>query len=283
MSLAGLALAVLSLADARPNPDAGIPPWAPTLKPAHVEDAARYRLRRSGDGYVWENDKFEAHVARDGIVTFSDKRASASASAFSFRFAGTGQRRWERPGVAKPTVPEPVLRPSWALPSQSRSESAIPWDEVCPPRVPCYLPPASSMVEASGTFDLTDEMLAGLSQGLHRQDKARFLSATFEFRIRMATQAHKTDLAHAQDVLPGRLETLWNDSRYSAYERRRILYELWSELDETSEGERARSVIVKFIHDRLPCGAPDAYTEAEIEAFTRMHPEKRFRVGDCGR
>jgi len=196
-------------ADAGSNPDAGLPPWAPRLKPAGLEDAASYVLRERGEGYVWENSQFEARVGRDGVVTFKDKRHY-------------------------------------------------------------------------GTFDLTDEIMRMLGQDPYGLEKTRFLSATFEFRINLAIEARKIDVKKALDRLPSYLDDLWGDDRYTPQERRRILYELWSEIDRTPDGDRAARIIEDFVRHHLPCGSPDAYTKSELEAFAKSHPERRFApIDEC--
>jgi hypothetical protein len=124
--------------------------------------------------------------------------------------------------------------------------------------------------------------MRGLGQHPYRTDKARFLSATFEFRIKLAMEARKHDLMSALDRLPEGLDELWSDRRYSARERRRILAELWLEMDRTGEGgegRRAAGIIEQFIRRRLPCGAPDAYTKEELEALAKQHPEQPFVHG----
>jgi len=150
--------------------------------------------------------------------------------------------------------------------------------------VPCNASLSAGMVETSGSFDLADEFLGAVGGRPHALDKARFLSATFEYRIKLATQARKDDLVRALDQLPQRLEELWGDSRYSARERRRILYELWAELDTSTDGERAAAVIAEFIQRRLPCGTADSYGKDELESFAKRRPGQRFLPGsDCAR
>jgi hypothetical protein len=98
----------------------------------------------------------------------------------------------------------------------------------------------------------------------------------------MAIAARKTDMKSALEHLPERLDELWGDQRYTARERRRVLYELWYETDRTPEGERAARTIDAFIRRRLPCGSPDGYTGGELELFDQLHPERRFPVAaDC--
>jgi hypothetical protein len=50
---------------------------------------------------------------------------------------------------------------------------------------------------------------------------------------------------------------LWGDRRYTVRERRRILYEIWYEMDRTPDSERAAKIIDEFIRRCLPCGSPD--------------------------
>jgi hypothetical protein len=284
MNLVCLALAVASLADARPAPDGGIPPWAPALKRPHVEDSASYGLHRSGEGYVWANDRFEARVANDGVVTFKDKHGSASGSAFSFALGRKNRAQPnDRGSLPRRDEPPPILGPTWALPSQSSKERSIPWDEVCPPKVPCHLSPAPGMLQVSGSFDLTDEFVRMLGHHPNQLEKARFLSATFEFRIQLAAETRRADLKRALDKLPERLDELWNDGRYSSRERRRLLYELWADLDQTGDGEKAAAIILRFIRRRLPCGTSDAYSKDELDAFAKARPAQHFLLDDgCG-
>jgi hypothetical protein len=135
------------------------------------------------------------------------------------------------------------------------------------------------MVDVSGSFDLTDEIMRTLGQRSYQVEKARFLSATFEFRIKLAMEARKRDIMRALDRLPERLDELWSDGRYSARERRRILSELWLEMDRTAEGQSAAGIIEQFIRRRLPCGDPDAYTKDELDALAKQHAEQPFVHG----
>jgi len=112
-------------------------------------------------------------------------------------------------------------------------------------------------------------------------DKARFLSATFEFRIKLAIAQRKLQMRKALDDLPQVLDDLWADGRYSARERRRILYELWYEMDRTPEGDRAALMIEAFIRRQLPCDVADGYTPGELNAFRKSHPDRPFSPGEA--
>ncbi len=279
-----VALAVLTAGidhpDAGAGRDAGLPSWLPRMPAVGLREEAYYGLRRSGDGYVYESSTFVAHVARDGVATFSNKHMSPvglllpsgkvpkpkgptleSTARDHFR----GRRR--RPQPVPETLPPPP---------------GIDWQAACPPNVPCQVPPAASLVSVHGNGDLTDEIMRAIGQDPYAREKARFLSSTFEFRMRLAVEARKQDVWSALDRLPERLDQLWADERYSARERRRMLYELWSEMDGSPDGQQGAAAIVGFIRRRLPCGSASGYTAEELAAFQRLHPERSFlRPVEC--
>ena len=263
-------------ADAGSGRDAGAPPWVPKTKRIDVSDQATYGLVRSGEGYVYDASQFEARVARDGVVSFKDKHGSAAFSFSFFPFLGKTPRprgptlestfrdyfdRRRRSQPEPPPEPDPLPR-------------RIEQNEVCPPGSSCHWQPLPVAIEVHGSFDLTDEIMRSLGQDPYSLEKARFLSATFEFRIKLAIEARKADLKQAFQHLPARLDELWGDERYSARERRRILYELWYETDRTPDGERAGTVIREFVRRKLPCGNPDSFTRAELDAFAKSHPDR---------
>ena len=262
--------------------DAGAPLWLPRSPPVDLAEQASYRLRRDGEGYVYEDSRFQARIARDGVVTFKDKRGGVSLPGFFSKgpkpkgptlestirdYLGKGKRRRAKP--------PPELEPP--LPTRKMEPS-----EVCPPGSSCYVLPVPISVEVRGSFDLTDEIMRGMGQHPYAHEKARFLSATFEFRIRMAIAARKADLKSSLERLPERLADLLGDERYTARERRRILYELWCETDQTLDGERAARTIEVFIGRRLPCDSPLGYTADELESLRKLHPEHRVpATADC--
>jgi hypothetical protein len=266
-------------ADAGASRDAGEPPpWLPKTKRADLSDEARYGLVRSGDGYVYDASHFQAKVARDGVVSFKDKHGSADFGFSLLPFLGKSPR--PRGPTLESTLrgyfdkrrrpqPEPETEPA---PLPRRIEQ----NEVCPPGSSCYWQPLPTLIEVHGTFDLTEEIMRTLGEDPYSLEKARFLSATFEFRIKLAMEARQTDLRKAFEDLPARLEELWSDQRYSPRERRRILYELWYETDRTPEGERAATIIRDFVRWRLACGPPDGFTRAELEALVKSHPERQL-------
>lgn len=264
------------------------PPWLPTPKPAEETHQTVYRLRPDGAGYVYDDPRFQARVARDGVVTFKDKRSQIAFPVFPHLDL------LKRARPAGPTL-ESTLRD---LLNPGKRRKPAPEVEVGPPLPPgkivrteacsrgtcdsADLSEKPNAVEVGGSFDLTDEIMRAHGQDPYAYEKARFLSSTFEMRMKMAIEARKADLKASLDDLPQRLDELLGDERYSPRERRRILYELWYETDEAPEGQRVAHLIEELIRQRLPCGSPQGYSPAELEALRGLHPERRFPpLADC--
>jgi len=293
MSLTLLVLVTTLAADVGAVRDGGVPLWVPPPYRTDVEDSATYGLRRYGKGYLWENQQFEAQVAPDGLVTFKAKHGSVVGSLLGFKlFSKNEQGRDRKPGMgAAPYLPGPLTKGARGTapppPAPEENERTIDQTVRCPEHSGCETPPQDrmiSIVNVRGTFDLTDEIMRGLGKDPYRLEKARFLSATFEFRIKLAIEFRKQNLKRALDHLPQYLDDLWGDGRYSARERRRILYELWIEMDRTPEGERAARLIQDFVGRRLPCGNADGYTPEERRAFGKKRDGRTFLDGHgCGK
>lgn len=276
----------LAMAPGTGAPDAGArrdgpPAWVPRTKPVDLHEEAWYGLRRSGDGYVYQSSSFDARVARDGVVTFKTRRAKFASPLAAFGQPASrkgptlestlrkhlGKRR--RGTVEAPPEPTPTVSPG------------IDWEHICPRGSNCDTRPYPGLLAVRGNFDLTDEIMRSLGQDPYAAEKARFLSSTFEFRMRLATTARKENLRTALDHLPERLDQLWGDERYSPRERRRLLYELWSEMDDSPEGLRGAATVMGFIRRRLPCGSPAGYTREELAGFARLDPRRRFAPEGC--
>jgi hypothetical protein len=269
--------------DAGAHRDASPPPWLPGTRRGELHEEVHYGLRRSGDGFVYQSATFTAHVARDGVVTFQDKHADIAGLFFPF----AALRNLPRP--KGPTL-ESTVRDHFdqrrRAPADSPAEppplpNQIDWEAVCPRGSNCDVRTDPTLIQVRGNRDLTDEIMRAYGQDPYARDKARFLSATFEFRIKLAIEARKADLESAIDQLPEQLDDVWGDTRYSPRERRRILYELWLETDRTASGGRAARTIADFIRRRLACASPDGYTAEELATFARLHPDRHFAPADC--
>lgn len=279
VGLAFLIAAVTLGADAggTVHPDAGVPLWVAARAHQASPLQKEYQLRRSQDGYVYKERAFEARVARDGVVTFHDRRAFFNRVGLIRKPTPPAGETETLQGLlfgrkAKRRQPVAPFEPLPGSPADRLEPS-----EICPRNSPCYALPDNLIVAgAGGTMDLTDEIMRALGQDPYRVEKARFLAATFEVRIKLAVAAHREDMRKSLDRLPDVLADLWGDSRYSARERRRVLFELWRETDSTPEGVRAANTIERFIQRQLPRGSPDAYTPAELQAYPRSEPGRVF-------
>jgi hypothetical protein len=117
------------------------------------------------------------------------------------------------------------------------------------------------------TFDLTDEFVHDLRHGtLYPYEKANFLAATFKQRTGMAAAWYAGQMRAARKELPRRLDALWGDTRYRRRERRL----LWEDIDRgRADARPAATTIEAWIRKRLPRGAPDGYTDNELDACAR--------------
>jgi hypothetical protein len=100
-------------------------------------------------------------------------------------------------------------------------------------------------------------------QDPYRYQKARFLTATHEMRVRMAAHAHAQDLAQSRADLPGRLRSIACDPELRPSERRAIIAALRAELDDGTPGARAQAGEIGRFLDELdgrdggtPCPLP---------------------------
>jgi hypothetical protein len=114
---------------------------------------------------------------------------------------------------------------------------------------------APTLAGATGRFDLADELTRFAGRDPNRLEKARFLGATRELRIRMAVAAHAFWIRRATAELPARLEVIACGGDRSPAERRAILEALRAEMDGSPEGRAAAARIAAFIEARFSSNA----------------------------
>jgi hypothetical protein len=121
------------------------------------------------------------------------------------------------------------------------------------------------------SFDITDEFVREFAHGTSSPyAKANFLAATFKRRTAMAAEVNSQQMRAARGELPRQLDALWEDTRYRRRERRRIVFLMWKELDRSdADGRSAATTIEAWIRKRLPRGSSDAYSDQELEAYSR--------------
>ena len=250
------------------------------FKPAKAEkDNPSSRLEPEKDGLVYRGPQFTAHVARDGVVQFTDKVPAKGflplpmplppgTPTLSSSIRDHLAHRPQGPPIHDFLPPAQVanLTPSiWPSASQlTQMDCENPNDPKCPF-------PRKTQIISGGAFVDWERFLLGLPKNeTAREEKARFLAATEPLRTRMAAEARAEDYKAAFWDLPALLDKIWSDTRQPAGERRRLLHELWREYAEMPGSESACATIIAFIHRHLPAGSPNAYTADEL---ARLRPD----------
>ena len=278
MLTAGTPGAALALLLGTLAADGGVPvrssrPSPPLLAPVIAgrrEQPVKYALRPlSGGRYGWDDPRFSAEVARDGRVSFSDHHLSKNWRLLPVMpephppgtetLEGTVRKLLgERPRPSEPLPPPPDPKHDPVAPLQAPlSENDRKW-QAEHPMVPVML--------TGSTLDLTDEYYRLVGEDPYRREKARFLAATFDFRLALAARAEAVDLRAAIASLPERLGQIWADKSQPPAARRRIICALWSELRRDGKGDEAAAVVTKFVRTHLAAGTGDAYSTAELAA-----------------
>ena len=235
----------LLLLPLKPKPGPGTNPPPYTLKPA--KDG-------SGD-LVAEAPAFTARIAPDGTVRFEDHPRSLSL-----------RPPWlPAPMPAATPTLEGLIREKLKigrahLPAPTDSERPRPLDSIIPQAspyrpgiecvypMPCYLGLRPKPLNATGKFDLTDELEWLHGRDPQRFEKARFLAETRELRIQLAVRANKERLVEQRDRLPDILHAIACNDNQPIAERRNILEALLNEMDsEMTEGRNAIEQIHAFL------------------------------------
>ena len=264
-AIVALRIALAATATQPRTPDAGqpfaLPPIAPT-PPARPNEGT-YRLWHAPDGsYVYDDIRFEARIAPDGHVTFKDIHLRLETYVF-----GVPLRRYKTDGNERRPSVVGALRQA----IRGDIEGALPIDpSLCPANSdpgrsagPCRL--ALAPITLVGKFDLTDEVMNLTGQGWYRYEKAKFISATFEFRVKLAAEEYRKRLTEAVADLPHRFDLLWSDLRYTAREKRRIICLTWAEVDLEDPATRiAAERIIAWVRRGLPQGSAAAYSDDEV-------------------
>jgi hypothetical protein len=119
----------------------------------------------------------------------------------------------------------------------------------------------------SGGFDMTDWIMKGKKQDPYRYEKEKFLKYTQKKRDEMAKKAREADIENSLAQLPFTCDDIWRQRSKPAAQRRKALYELWRDVEDTDAGSRAREIIVEYVRRHLPAGSPDAFTDEELAMY----------------
>jgi hypothetical protein len=277
---AALALA-LAAGDAGPPPSGeAAPPARPPLlllvppgRSLQAQPAAdEYTLKPARDGtgdLIHDAGMFQARVALDGTVTFTDRRLGdvsrfplAPFLPMRMHFAvpslESSARSWMRDRPPPPPPPPDDRSPpedtTLLIPNVSRHRPDT--RDAC--RGSCDFTPSPMVANVTGRMDLTDQLERLSDRDPHRLRKARFLAATREMRIGMAVKMHAASIRRATAALPGVLDAIAGDDRRSPKERRAILEALRDEMDPaTPAGRAAAEAIARLIAARFTDDSPD--------------------------
>jgi hypothetical protein len=115
-----------------------------------------------------------------------------------------------------------------------------------------------------GSFDLTDMIMGSAGQDPHAAERAWFMEHAEDTIDQLEQQARARAAAHSVSSVRGRCRAIWQDATRTAADRRRAIFELWDEADETGDGRTARDQIIAFIRESIPDSSPDAYRFSEI-------------------
>lgn len=246
--------------------DAGAPsllaPPPPRVPPARPNEGTYFLEPTRGGGYMYDDLRFVARIAPDGAVTFSDKHLQVETRIF-----GIPLRDYRKPDGRRLSLFEALekaFKPDPTLPSPLDSSFCA---QAADPRLPLSASCRVQPVTIVGTFDFTDEVMKLTGQGWYKYEKAKFLSATFEFRVRMAAERHAKLLREAIAELPARLDAIWSNPGFTPREKRRIVCLLWAEVNvDDGPSRRAADVIIGWIKTRAPLTSASVYSDSELAA-----------------
>ena len=226
----------------------------PALRPPADEEIV---LRPASDGsgdLVYDGRGIRARVAPDGSVRFDDKRVT-----------NLNPMAWLPMRVQ---FGVPSLQSSVNMFLKGKPAPAPPKgdDRGPPPETTQVIPLVSSyrpdpredcrtctfdvrplVMNATGRFDLTDELSRMKGNDPRRLEKATFLTATRETRAKMAAKTHADNIRRAASELPARLKAIACDGQLSAAEKRAILTALRDEMNTSAEGRDAAARIGDFL------------------------------------
>ena len=230
------------------------------VRPEVRPNEGTYTLWRGPDRtHVFRHPEFEARVAPDGHVVFEDAHPPA---------IGPFGKTYRRAGDERPSLAGALQDVARA----DRRQRSVVDAPVCAHNPDPRLPPSAKCrrsalpISVSGSFDLTDEMLDRVGPGWNRLEKAKFLSATFEFRMKLAAQ-HRQPLPPDPIELSARLDDVWRDERYTLRERRRMICLVWAGLSSSDpEARQTSDILLGWIAHQAPRAGPTAFSSEEIAA-----------------
>jgi hypothetical protein len=133
------------------------------------------------------------------------------------------------------------------------------------------------------SFDTSDSAMRAAREDPYLAEKLRIMELTREERWEMRRRHDVVVMQRALDDLPRYLDAVWRQRRWSAPERRRVLFALWDEAAEDGNelmregGAEARRLIEEFIAYRIPPGSRDGFRTHELVRLNRIrHSRQSF-------
>jgi hypothetical protein len=253
------------------------PPGAPA---ATLSQPLVYRIKRhERGGYVYDATTFQASIADDGAVRFRDDHG-----VFDLLWIAAPQPLPEGTPTLEGSIRKVlghVRRRNPAAPPPPAPRAAAPQTpggavlEICERR-PC-VDPQRVVGFLGATFDITDEVMRLHGDDPYHAQKARFLADTAEWRHSLATAQRDRRKDAALTRQQDQLKVVWKQRQLSVPERRRLLFNLWLEMDQASpEGRQGAAGVLAFIRKHLPAGSPDAFTAHELRDMNQAAAPQRF-------
>lgn len=287
-------LALAAQAHAAPPPRPRLPP--PTTLRTETDGA---RLQRQGDGSLRQVDteagfvgtvhpdgRVELRDIPDGRVEFTTGRASVD---WVLNFVRA---------VQGPTKDRPDLEP----PPPDREDKTGAGVQLTPPSP---YGPAPILISVGGRFGGVADLALRRGQRKQARAKQEFLDSTAPIRAALERAHVQEQQRAARSRLGQELATLWRDETRTLAERKRALFELWDECEESMEGDAAGSLrdepdraagavsevdaergrggeamrrrIEAFVRQVAPVGSAQAFDTAELSRLNaRRHSRQRF-------
>lgn len=217
--------------------------------PGEVEVAGYRLVPEAAGGYVWKGTGFRGHVARDGAVRFED----------DFKLPGPAMAPLV--AVAEAVTPMTPPRTASGAPGLLMGEPADRGGGVSG-----FLGRAATNLLTRPKLTVSDE---DLRRETHHAAKMDFLTATAKFRADLRAAADRSAAGGALAELRRRVASIARDLSRPAAERRRLIFELWDECDDSPNGQTARAAIAQEAAHHFPANTRDAFTAAEL---ARFHP-----------
>jgi hypothetical protein len=208
-------------------------------------------------GYFYRGDKFSAFLARDGSVRFEDQLPLPGQTAAPALALG---------GATAAALPLPKVAGGGGIrPARSARQR--------------FVGSLASLAERTvtrPTLLLNDEELR---RDPHHAAKMSFLDATAALRegLRVASVRQAERAAFRQ--LRDRVAAIANDQARPLPERRRLVYELWHECEESPSGQLARAEIVAEVRRRFAADSPRAYPPGELAKLNAGQQSKFLPYG----